>query len=50
MSKWIVSYWDDDKDAYVSKVFDNHESAVKHQMKVKIKFNRHSTLKLKGAK
>lgn len=48
--KWIVSYWDDYKDCLKNIGFDTYEEAVTPQYKVKQKFNRHATIKMRGSK
>lgn len=48
--KWQVTYWDDNKDCSVTVGFDTYEEAVTKQHKVKQKFNRRATIKMKGDK
>lgn len=49
-AKWIVEYWDDNKDCLKRVGFQTYEDAVTHQQKVKQKYNRTATIKLKGVR
>lgn len=47
-NKWVVTWWDDEKDKLAKRTFETHEQAITHSFVIKNKYNRHSTIKLKG--
>jgi hypothetical protein len=46
-SKWIVSYWDDNKDKEVRRGFDDYEQAITLVHKIKKNSNREARIELR---
>ena len=48
MKKWVVTYWDDEKDKEETKYFENYESAMTFKYKRERRYNRRVSVNLKG--